>query len=137
MTDSKKPTTTELEKTTTEIEADFSPVDAPVPATVSQPVAVADAQWPPKPYLIHNSNHQYQYVSQDNTTINNIFREESKGWKDFLLKLAKEILLSVIEPDRFLKNAKAIVLLVIAYVISHLTYDQIKELIELYLKHKQ
>ena len=136
MSDSKKTTTIGLEKTTSEIEADFSSDTAPATTTASQPEVVADAQWPAKPYLIHNSNHQYQYVSQDNTTISNVFREEGKGWKDFAIKLAKEILLSVIEPDRFLKNAKAIVLLVVAYVIYHLSYDQIRGLIELYLKYK-
>ncbi len=120
-----------------EIEATFSDETVTAISSSAQADPIADAQWPPQktPYLIHNSNHQYQYVSQDNTTINNLFREESKGWKDFFTKLFKEILLSIIEPDRLLKNAKAIVWLTLAYTISQMSYQQIKDLIELYLAH--
>jgi hypothetical protein len=118
-----------------EVEASFAETN-PIVSTPTQTDTTAELTWPLKqPILVQNSNHQYQFVSQDNTTINNLFRTESKGWKDFLVKLVTELLLSVIEPDRFLKNAKAILLLVIAYVVSHLSYDEIKKLLELYFSH--
>lgn len=83
------------------------------------------------------SNHQVQIVTQDNTTINNIFRSEFKDTEDFFKKLFKEILLNLIEPDRFLKNAKAAFIIAITYRIFHdLSIQQITDLIVLVIGHK-
>lgn len=76
-----------------------------------------------------------QVVTQDQTTVNNIFREEIKDTKGFFKKLLTELLLSILEPDRFFKNAKAIAILIVAYVFVHLTFDQIKTLVEIYTGH--
>lgn len=130
MSDKKKISTTEQKMM--EVQASF--VDSsPILEPATQAEATTEVTWPQKQLLVQNSNHQYQVVSQDNTTISNLFRSETKGWKDFLFKLATELLLSVIEPDRFLKNAKAIALLTIVYIFLKLDYVQIKELFELYL----
>ncbi len=130
-----KQTTETKSENSSEIEASFTEASSTV-AVQTQTDSTAEVTWPLKqPILVQNSNHQYQLVSQDNTTINNLFRTESKGWKDFFLKLATELLLSVIEPDRFLKNSKAILFLVVAYAVSHLSYEEIKSLLELYFSH--
>lgn len=128
--------TPKTDKDADQIEASFedtgSGLDQPIPGEVT-----AEATWPHKQILVQNSNHQYQHVSQDNTTINNLFRSETKGPKDFLFKIFIELVLSLIEPDRFLKNAKAILFLVIAYIFLKMDFTQIKELFELYLSHSK
>jgi hypothetical protein len=112
------------------VEAEFT--DDSQASTISAQEPVVEAQQL-KPMLIQNMNNQYQIVTQDQTTINNIFRSESKGAEDFFKKILIELLLSIVEPDRFLKNAKAIAFLTIAYAVLQIPIPQLVNLIELYL----
>ncbi len=79
---------------------------------------------------------QTQSVTQDMTTVNNLFRGESTEESGFWKKLGIELLLSILEPDRFLKNAKAVLLLAAAYMLLQLSFEQIRELLTLYLLYE-
>lgn len=115
------------------IEAEFSNVSSP--SDDGAEVKRTRPERIPNSNVLYNTVTQIQTVSQDTTTISNIFRGDREEAVGFWRKLGIEILLSILEPERFLKNAKAIFILTAAYIVGQLSFEQISQLLNIYLSH--
>jgi hypothetical protein len=92
------------------------------------------------PSYIKVYQNQSQTVNNDMTTVNNIFRnlQSENGNKngflyriwDFFTKLGIELVLNVVNPERFYKMAQGVLLLALAWMIKDFTPAEIVKLIQ-------
>ncbi len=115
------------------VEAEF--VDEAVGVLDESQKAYAEAKSSLPGIWVQANQSQHQTVIQDNTTVNNIFRGELKEDASIWKKITIELLLNVIEPDRLLKNAKAVFIILAGIAIFRflpsLSFTELKELLQL------
>jgi hypothetical protein len=87
---------------------------------------------PPQSQYIHNHNYQNQSqtINNDMTAINAVLRGADIEKQSFFEKVGIELLLNIVNPERFYKMAQGVLLLALAWMIKDFTPAEIVKLIQ-------